>query len=459
MRLFAGLAIVLVIAGCVSGSADSVPSLTSDIRARATIVPSVDHHQHLLGPTAVQRAPAALATVELPPELRRLLDERARIAGAATIQDVRAIFTSEAQVLTWDRPSRWVRGEEALLAIVNGVVRQPYVYKANSYAISGSSGYVAGVVAVTVDGQDYAALDFILGVRRGADGRWRIEAESTTIKTPPLYGSPITGEQVVSDLDAAGIDRAVVLSVAFWMGSRFPDAADEMTREYAAVRAENDWVAEQVSRYPTRLVMACSANVLRRYAVQELERCAQLPANRAFKLHFADSNVDLRTRDHVAAIQQFFAAANTLRMPLIIHFAPRAGDFDREYVNIFLNEIVSAAPDIPIQIAHLGGDGPGLTAPRGTQAFAEVMQAGDPRARNLYFDIAGLVTRNLSAEAAEEMAQRLREMGLGRILYASDGQGPNEPTAVHWTQTRLRLPLTESELSIVANNVAPYMTR
>lgn len=63
----------------------------------------------------------------------------------------------------------------------------------------------------------------------------------------------------------------------------------------------------------------------------------------------------------------------------------------------------------------------------------------------------------MRADQAQLMAARMREIGFDRLLYASDGQPPNAPTAEHWPQIRLKLPLTDRERRILAENVAPYM--
>jgi hypothetical protein len=58
------------------------------------------------------------------------------------------------------------------------------------------------------------------------------------------------------------------------------------------------------------------------------------------------------------------------------------------------------------------------------------------------------------------MATRMRQLGLGRVLYASDsapGTDANPPTDQHWNLTRRGLPLTDEELWIMANNIAPYL--
>src|SRR5687767_11788922 len=56
-------------------------SAVSTISRRATNNPLVDHHQHLLGPTALPPLEPLLPRVEVPAELQALLAERARIYG------------------------------------------------------------------------------------------------------------------------------------------------------------------------------------------------------------------------------------------------------------------------------------------------------------------------------------------------------------------------------------------
>ncbi|HKY49223.1 MAG TPA: hypothetical protein VJQ79_14710 [Acidimicrobiia bacterium] len=88
-------------------------------------------------------------------------------------------------------------------------------------------------------------------------------------------------------LDSAGIRRAEVLSEAYWFGSALMPGVDRslsIADEHAKVRAENDWVADQVLKYPSRLVAFCSVNSLKSYAVEEIERCGTNPAFGGLKL-------------------------------------------------------------------------------------------------------------------------------------------------------------------------------
>src|SRR5262249_19794421 len=159
----------------------------------------------------------------------------------------------------------------------------------------------------------------------------------------------------------------------------------------------------------------------------EIDRCAKHPQLRyGLKLHFANSQVNFRNANHVDQLRHVFAAANARRMAIVAHVW--TGDhvvghaFGHAEAQIFLDEILPAAPDIPIQIAHLGGSGPRLDP--GTKEamtrLAEAAAAGDTRTCNLYFDITTNVTSRSSAESAAFVTALIRQIGPQRILYGSD---------------------------------------
>jgi predicted TIM-barrel fold metal-dependent hydrolase len=161
----------------------------------------------------------------------------------------------------------------------------------------------------------------------------------------------------------------------------------------------------------------------------------------------------------VEKVTRFFKAANDNRIAIVAHLEPGRFYGPKE-VELFLNRIASQSPDITIQLAHLAGNGPGITSPEALAAFAEARAAKDSRAKNLYFDFAGLVYKNMSAKEAELMVTRMRQIGLDHVLYASDsapGGVGNPPTTEQWTHTRQKLPLTDDELKTIAGNIAPYL--
>ena len=269
---------------------------------------------------------------------------------------------------------------------------------------------------------------------------------------------PITASDVVALLDAAGIRRALVLSVAYMFGS--PNRTVE--NEYEKVKAENDWTSAEVARYPDRLRCFCSFNPLRDYALAELARCAKdRQLRRGVKLHFGNSVVDYHDPEHVARVRWVFRAANDYRMPIVVHMRAsisRQMRYGRDEARIFLQEILPAAPDVPVQIAHLAGAG-GYADPLVDQAlavFVEAIQKRDRRAKRLYFDVTTVVTPNITAEQAQLVATRVRELGVERILYGSDAASGGNPPREGWAAFR-KLPLSDREFKTIAGNVPPYM--
>jgi predicted TIM-barrel fold metal-dependent hydrolase len=275
---------------------------------------------------------------------------------------------------------------------------------------------------------------------------------------PPDAGlSPITADILVAHLDAAGIERAVVLSMAYIFGS--PDRTVE--DEYEQVKTENDWTSQQVARFPDRLRGFCSFNPLRDYALEELARCANDARLRfGIKLHFGNSVVDYHNAAHVEQLRRILHAANDYGMAVVIHMRSSISKnlaYGPDEARIFLNDIISAAPDVPIQIVHLAGAGP-YTDPLVDQAlgvFVEAIANGDPRTRRLYFDVSTVVSPDLPDERRDLVVTRIRQLGIDRILYGSDAVTDASPRE-RWAEFH-QLSLSETEFQAIASNLAPYM--
>ena len=157
-----------------------------------------------------------------------------------------------------------------------------------------------------------------------------------------------------------------------------------------------------------------------------------------------------------------FAAANQHRMAIVAHMRAsisRKLSYGRDEARIFLNDLVPAAPDVPIQIAHLAGAG-GYDDPLVDQAlsvFADAIEKGDPRAKRLVFDVTAVALLSATPDQVSLLARRIRQLGPERILYGSDAAaGGNLPPREGWAAFR-KLPLTEAELTVIAGNVAPYL--
>jgi predicted TIM-barrel fold metal-dependent hydrolase len=260
---------------------------------------------------------------------------------------------------------------------------------------------------------------------------------------------PVNGEQLVRQMDEAGIRRGVILSVAYTFGNPF---RAEVPNEYDRVREENNWTAQQAALYPDRLIVFCGLNPLKDYALAEIARCAQHPGlRRGLKLHFGNSDVEMDKPAHVAQIKRVFAAANRHRMAIIVHIRPNI-DHGRPWndrqARIFLDNILGEAKDVVVQIAHLTSAGryEDEGVDKALEVFAEAIAAGDPRVKNLYFDVSVMAW----GSKAEILQRQLRKIGMQKLLYGSD----TVPLAAY--KNFQMLPLTPEELRQIESNVAPY---
>src|SRR4029450_4505709 len=73
-------------------------------------------------------------------------------------------------------------------------------------------------------------------------------AAAAMLSTPTNAVNAIPAHALTLLLDAAGIRRAALLSVAYMYGAPIRTVENEQ----AKVRAENDWTAAEAARYPDR---------------------------------------------------------------------------------------------------------------------------------------------------------------------------------------------------------------
>jgi len=265
---------------------------------------------------------------------------------------------------------------------------------------------------------------------------------------------------LIALLDQAGIRRAAVMSTAYMFGRPSRVVEDE----YAKVRLENDWTAAQVAKYPDRLRAFCGFNPLKDYALPELERCAAHPQLRhGIKMHFGNSDVQLDNPAHVARLKEVFRAANRHRMAIAIHLRASISlkrPYGEAQARTFLEQLMPEVPDTMVQVAHFAGAGPGYEDPAANEVmrvFADAAARKDPHTRNLYHDVASIATPEITPEQAREMVERIRKVGVDKVLFGSDAATPtNMKPREAWAAFRA-LPLSPDEIARIAANVAPYL--
>jgi predicted TIM-barrel fold metal-dependent hydrolase len=446
-------------AGAVSAQGAAAPA------AGAVVKPLVDHHLHLLSPYLAEVINGrALPEVEVPSEVARLL--RARGEAYNSIEALKPLYTEDAVVLVQTpQKSALYRGAGVAARHFSNRARFPYRLVPVSYHGNDRIALLTGNYVTGGGPQQQYAGTFQIGLEKAAQGSWRIASESPAFLNGPPQ-APYGAADAIALLDAAGARRAVVLSGGGAFGGRYFDVAGQeetSADRYRRVVIENDWTIQQTSKYPDRLISFCSFNPLEPYALDELRRCAKT-GHRGLKMSWTESSVDLQNKKHVARLREVFSLANTLRLPIVVHVGNNTGPKEKVSANVrtFLDEIVPAAQNVIIQVAHLWGGGG--YSPAGLGSYADAVSAGHPSTRHLYFDMseAPMIAANSSAgskaEVIREVTSRMRQIGLNRILFGSDafGKAHNTPKEA-WDEFREVLPLTEGEFGIVATNVAPYL--
>ena len=160
----------------------------------------------------------------------------------------------------------------------------------------------------------------------------------------------------------------------------------------------------------------------------------------------------------------WFRTANDNLMPIVVHMRASYSQqlaYGAEEARIFLRELVPAAPDVVIQIAHMAGGGaPGDTgAQAALRVFADAVSTRDPATKNLYFEVSGtgVTPRTTADEATLARGGDAPYRHRANSLRDPDGAAGGNPAPREAWEAFRQLPLTSDEFRAIAGNIAPYL--
>jgi len=272
----------------------------------------------------------------------------------------------------------------------------------------------------------------------------------------PALTAPHSVQDLLGEMDRAGIQRAVVLSNGYlaespMMRPQQPSAADLM-------QAANDWTVVLPQKYPKRFSAFIAVDPIRPTALPEIERWRGNPSVAGVKIHLTASGVDLRQDSDVTALAAVFRAAAQARFALLIHMRTQRMDFGAPDVKRFINDVLPSAGNTPVQIAHAGGWGgidPATLSALG--AFADAIETNPEQFRHVWFDLSGVWADKSSASDKQALVMLIRRIGLKHFLPASDWPYNGDDLADTYNRVYPELPLTQREWTIIRRNVAPYV--
>ena len=182
------------------------------------------------------------------------------------------------------------------------------------------------------------------------------------------------------------------------------------------------------------------------------------------KLHFGNSDVNLRSPGSAPTLKAVFREAALAHLAIVVHLESRADDYGAEDVKIFLRDILPEARGVPVQVAHSAGGG-GTTAHtlQALAAFAEAIQRDPDGTRNLFFDLAMVpeAMNNtgktpVAVENLEALKTLMRRIGLKRFVMGSDWSLGLDLDH-YFREEAKTLGLSDLEWASLAANVAPYI--
>lgn len=274
---------------------------------------------------------------------------------------------------------------------------------------------------------------------------------------PEEFTKPYTPEDLLAQMDRAGIRRGLIMSSGYLAES--PMMQPPVANHAEILRAANDFTVGLAERYPDRFAAFIGIDPITDTALPEIARWKDNPHVTGIKLHLTNSDVDLRNPEHVRRLVAVFRAAADAHFAIMIHMRTRATDYGSKDVRIFLEQILPAAGDTPVQIAHAAGwGGIDINTLSALDAFADALDANPEIGANLYFDLAAVWKPDTPADDRAALIRLIRRIGPSHFVAASDWPFSGD-LADYYGQVYPMLGLTAHEWEIIRSNVPPYARR
>lgn len=255
----------------------------------------------------------------------------------------------------------------------------------------------------------------------------------------------------VHALDQANISKGVILSCAYLFG--LPSLHLSPTEIAERTRRENEFTANEVAKFPARLVGFLSVNPLQNSAIDEIRHWKGSNRLVGLKLHFTASGVEVRNKSDRRKLAIVLEEAAAEHLPIVIHVG--GGKFDAGDAELFIRDVLPYAGDSWVQIAHAGG---GLPREDGNhvrvlRAFANHIVQDDPATRHVIFDLSYVPEPDEDPRAVSELIQEVRRIGIRRFLFGSDF---NVLTPLQEIENLSKAGLTTEEWQTLRAGCAPW---
>jgi predicted TIM-barrel fold metal-dependent hydrolase len=289
--------------------------------------------------------------------------------------------------------------------------------------------------------------------------RAALAPEDFAIFSPALFDTR-SGADALAELDQAGIQEGVLLSMAYTFASPRATMRDDAAAVARLTRAENLYNVTAAQASGGRLHAFIGINPVADGALDELRYWAGQDGVRGVKLHLGNSGFQPELALHVTRLAAVFAAAGDLGLAIVIHVRSGAA-FPLSETTQFIEQILPHAGMAPVQIAHAGGGG-GIDDETlaALAQYALALERGAPGTERLVIDLSVVLVRDITDAASAELVKRLvalvRRIGPQRFVMGSDWPticSPRDHNAMQAEQ----MTLSEAEWRVILANRAAYL--
>jgi len=154
----------------------------------------------------------------------------------------------------------------------------------------------------------------------------------------------ISGDMIVKDMDAAGIDKSVLLAIDWGL-------ARHLGEPKLSIEEINKVYADAVEKYPQRLIAFAGIDPRRNKAAEMVGRFLKEWGMKGIKLHSA---AGFYPNDR--ACYPIYEKAFEYGVPVLLHSGEVMKPLYFKYCQpIYVQEVAMDFPDLPIILAHTGG--------------------------------------------------------------------------------------------------------
>jgi len=309
---------------------------------------------------------------------------------------------------------------------------------------------------------------------------WR-EAQKAAFKAgevPPLYPT-LSDDEIRETLEKNQLrllrERGADMTIFSPRASAMAHHVGDEAVSTAWARHNNDLIKRCVDLYPDVFIgvgmLPQSPGVPIENSIAELERCVN-------ELGFVGCNLNPDpSGGHFSAPPlidrswyPFYEKMVELDVPAMVHVSGSCNPVfhatgayyisadTTAFMQFIQGDLFGDFPELRFIIPHGGGAVPYHWGRyRGLADMLKQPPLDGHVMKNVWFDAAVVVRPNSTPDQLERIAARIRQIGVKRILYGSDAaSSPLAYPKAGWAALQ-RLPLTNTELVVMANNIAPYM--